>query len=457
MQRMTVHDTHEMRPDEYPDQPDKMTDLSVDQKLANVTNLRPTVGDELRMRREEAGHTINDVSEAVRIQPRYLEALEKGRLEDLPGTVYALGFLRTYAEHYGFNGGAFVTRFKEETEGLRREQDFSLPEPIEDARVPTAAIFIVAIVLAIGAYVAWYNLGPQDAKIADAVPNVPANLSTGPEPYPTAAAPVEIVTIREPVATEVDAPVASATSPEVPAAVDAPATVAVTEAPPMTETPPATVESLELPASPPEPEAPTVEAPPAVAPVAESTVAEIPVVETPVVEEPAVPVNQPLPVETPIAEASPVDIPITEAPPTETPVTGTPAAETPPAVEIATITSPELPATDTPQAPAVEETPHVPQSFGAGNADARIVITAIEDSWLEITDVEGNRLLSRTMRAGDSYRVPDRQGLVLVTGNAGGLKFAVDGAATPAIGDTGIVRKNVKLDPDLLKQGRAWP
>jgi cytoskeletal protein RodZ len=309
MQRMTVHDTHEMRPDEYPDQPDKMTDLSVDQKLANVTNLRPTVGDELRMRREEAGHTINDVSEAVRIQPRYLEALEKGRLEDLPGTVYALGFLRTYAEHYGFNGGAFVTRFKEETEGLRREQDFSLPEPIEDARVPTAAIFIVAIVLAIGAYVAWYSLGPQDAKIADAVPNVPANLSTGPEAYPTAAAPVEIVTIREPVTTEAVAPIASATSPEAPAAVEAPATVAVTEAP-TTERPPAKVESLELPASPPEPEAPTVEAPPAVAPVAESTVAEIPVVETPVVEVPAVPVNQPLPVETPIAEASPVETPI---------------------------------------------------------------------------------------------------------------------------------------------------
>ena len=150
-------------------------------------------------------------------------------------------------------------------------------------------------------------------------------------------------------------------------------------------------------------------------------------------------------------------MPIVEVPSTATPVTETPPAETPPALEIATITSPELPATDTPQAPAVEETPYVPQSFGAGNADARIVITAIEDSWLEITDVEGNRLLSRTMRAGDSYRVPDRQGLVLVTGNAGGLKFAVDGAATPAIGDTGIVRKNVKLDPDLLKQGRAWP
>jgi cytoskeleton protein RodZ len=126
-------------------------------------------------------------------------------------------------------------------------------------------------------------------------------------------------------------------------------------------------------------------------------------------------------------------------------------------MDLAAVAPPELPATDTPQGPAVEETRYVPQSFGASNTDSRIVITAAEDSWLEITDVEGNRLLSRTMRAGDSYRVPDRQGLVLVTGNAGGLKIAVDGAATPAIGDTGIVRKNVKLDPELLKQGRAWP
>ena len=75
----------------------------------------------------------------------------------------------------------------------------------------------------------------------------------------------------------------------------------------------------------------------------------------------------------------------------------------------------------------------------------------------KVTDAEGSRLMSRTLRAGDSYRVPNRDGLVFVTGNAGGLAITVDGEPAPAIGGIGIVRKNVKLDPELLKEGRAWP
>jgi cytoskeleton protein RodZ len=378
---MTIHDTQEDRPDEYPDQPEGISGMSAKQDLAPVTNLRPTVGDELRMRREEAGHSIADVSEATRVQKRYLEALESGRLENLPGTVYALGFLRTYAEYYGFNGGEFITRFKEETAGQRREQDFSLPEPIEEARVPTAAIVIVAIVLAIGAYVAWHSLRPQEAEISGAVPEVPAYLATAPEEASPATAPGEIVIAPGPAVTAPVEPVAAppaamAVSPEEPVAAEAPA--AITEP------------------------------------------------------------------ETPLAEP---EIPAADAPP----------AETPPAVEVVTVTPPETPETDTPSAPMVEETPYTPQTFGAGSVDGRIVITAAEDSWIEVADAEGERLFSRTMRAGDSYRVPNREGLVFVTGNAGGLKITVDGAATPPIGETGIVRKNVKLDPELLKQGRAWP
>ncbi len=392
MQGMTVHDTQEDHPDEdeNADQLDTMMDTSAEQKIASVTNLRPTVGDELRMRREEAGQTIQDVSEAVRIQRRYLEALEAGRLEDLPGTVYALGFLRTYAEHFGFNGDEFVTRFKEETEGQRRVQDYILPEPIEEARVPTAAIVIVASVRTGGAYVAWYRLRPQEAVITGGFPEVPVHLATVAEE--TAPAPQPVVTA--PVEPKAEPSVGVAVSPGEPAVAEAPAAVIEAEVPPAPESPPATVETTEIPVAPAEPA-------------------------------------------TPVAEASPV--------------------EAPPAVEVAAVTPPETPETDTPSAPVVEEAPHVPQTFGAAGTDSRIVITAAEDSWVEVADAEGNRLLSRTMRAGDSYRVPNREGLVFVTGNAGGLRITVDGAPAPAIGDIGIVRKNVKLDPELLKQGRAWP
>ncbi len=58
---------------------------------------------------------------------------------------------------------------------------------------------------------------------------------------------------------------------------------------------------------------------------------------------------------------------------------------------------------------------------------------------------------------GDRYRAPNRAGARFVTGNAGGLRIMVDGEAVPALGPPGQVRRDVKLDPDLLKAGRAWP
>ncbi len=58
----------------------------------------------------------------------------------------------------------------------------------------------------------------------------------------------------------------------------------------------------------------------------------------------------------------------------------------------------------------------------------------------------------RTLRKGDSYRVPDRGGLVLRTGNATGLQVLVDDRAVPALG--GTVR-SVALDPARLMAGNA--
>lgn len=380
-------------------QADQTQDMSVQQEYAEVTNLRPTVGDELRMRREEAGHSIADLAEALRIQKRYLEALEAGRIDDLPGTVYALGFLRTYAEYYGFDGDAFVTRFKEETEGRRQSQEYVLPEPLEEARVPTAAIALIGIALAIGAVVIWYSMRPPEAEVAGAVPEVPAHLALPVEE----AKPVEAPVVTEP---------AAASAPSAPAPEAEPAAATGSSEP---ETPPAE---------------PAVATAPAPAPA---------------------PAPEPEPASAPEAQAEP-ETAITAAPP---PQPAAEAASTSDEENIAAVSTETVPVA--PAEPASEQAdPHTPQVYG-GTANARIVITAVDDSWLEITDAEGNRLMSRTLRVGDSYRVPNRDGLVFVTGNAGGLSISVDGEPTPALGGIGIVRKNVKLDPELLKEGRAWP
>jgi cytoskeleton protein RodZ len=61
----------------------------------------------------------------------------------------------------------------------------------------------------------------------------------------------------------------------------------------------------------------------------------------------------------------------------------------------------------------------------------------------------------RIFRAGDSFRVPDEEGLTLMTGNAGAIEIMVDGAGVPAIGPFGAVRRDVALDPERLRAGTA--
>jgi cytoskeleton protein RodZ len=63
-------------------------------------------------------------------------------------------------------------------------------------------------------------------------------------------------------------------------------------------------------------------------------------------------------------------------------------------------------------------------------------------------------LLSRILHAGETWPVPaDRAQLVLTTGNAGGTELVVDGAATPPLGNPGVVRRDLPLDPDLIRAG----
>ncbi len=73
---------------------------------------------------------------------------------------------------------------------------------------------------------------------------------------------------------------------------------------------------------------------------------------------------------------------------------------------------------------------------------------------VEVREAQTNSLLAaRLLKTGDVYRVPDRPGLRLVTGNAGGLVVTVDGEVAPALGREGVVKRGVPLDADVLRRG----
>ena len=60
----------------------------------------------------------------------------------------------------------------------------------------------------------------------------------------------------------------------------------------------------------------------------------------------------------------------------------------------------------------------------------------------------GDLLMTRVLRPGDVYRVPDKAGLKMQTGNAGGLQVSVDGGQGTAMGTPGQVLRGVPLDPE---------
>ena len=87
---------------------------------------------------------------------------------------------------------------------------------------------------------------------------------------------------------------------------------------------------------------------------------------------------------------------------------------------------------------------------------SRILVKALKNSWIQVRDNKAKKLLlTKLLRAGDSYSVPNQPDLVLLTGNAGALEILVDGKSVPGLGPPGTIRKNVILDPEKLRQGEA--
>ena len=84
----------------------------------------------------------------------------------------------------------------------------------------------------------------------------------------------------------------------------------------------------------------------------------------------------------------------------------------------------------------------------------RVVLHASADAWVMVKDRSGAVLLNRTLKSGDIWPVPPRTDLLLTTGNAGGTDILVDGAATPSLGGSGTVRRDMLLDPDQIKDGK---
>ena len=135
------------------------------------------LGDELRASREAMGATVEQMAKHLRIRRVYLQALEDGRLRDLPSAAYAIGFVRNYAGALGLDAAETVRRFRDAVQGQGgRKTDLVFPEPVPERGFPAGVVVLLGSVIAIGSYVAWYNFSGGGDRVVDAVPQLPARL-----------------------------------------------------------------------------------------------------------------------------------------------------------------------------------------------------------------------------------------------------------------------------------------
>ncbi|WP_458096932.1 helix-turn-helix domain-containing protein [Roseomonas sp. WA12] len=134
------------------------------------------VGEELRDARLALGATLEEVADNLRINRRYLAALEEGRSRDLPGPAYALGFVRTYARALGLDADDLARRYRENGPARTGRTDLVFPEPVPERGIPAGVVILLGVVIMVGAYAAWWRWSGSAERTVDQVPPPPARI-----------------------------------------------------------------------------------------------------------------------------------------------------------------------------------------------------------------------------------------------------------------------------------------
>ena len=151
------------------------------------------VGEVLRAERERRQLTIHDIEEATSIRALYIEAIEEGNYDKLPGDVYTKGFIKNYSTFLNLDAESLTKQFVEERtpeptpeEVIAGDNDSSnkkIPQEVPTEKIDppklrrrrshsdsdSVSSKLVAAVVLIAAIAgcAWYFFASSDGEIAD--------------------------------------------------------------------------------------------------------------------------------------------------------------------------------------------------------------------------------------------------------------------------------------------------
>jgi cytoskeleton protein RodZ len=369
------------------------------------------IGSTLKQARRAQGLKTSDVSQQLRISVDYLSKLEMGAFDELPAPAYVTGFLRSYGQFVALDPSTLVARYNDLTTKAAAMPTYKIPMSTRPPQRSAPAIASMLVVCAGIAYGGWYwiNGGDGTDRMAMVLGEVVTPL--------TMPAVIQDTLIDQgalsPVPVDGQAQSQNLTAPAQPDR--AMSGKAVIPNPSVTTDDQVAMTEAVIP-----------ETGPTETGTAKTITAEVPAGVVP-----AKPVETAAAIDAPSGPAVPLDD-------ANGPLLSGDLAE----IQVITPASQD------------GETRVAGNSATANLRDPaqEITIRAVAASWVEIVRDNGEEVMAKLMRVGDSYVVEGNTRLYLSTGNAGGLEIVIGSDDPRPIGGTGQIVRDLPLVIGKLRQ-----
>jgi cytoskeleton protein RodZ len=92
------------------------------------------------------------------------------------------------------------------------------------------------------------------------------------------------------------------------------------------------------------------------------------------------------------------------------------------------------------------------RSFATEEGESRLMLKAKAAVWVRIEDQAGNVIMTQMLRQGDTFKVPNRPGLVVIARDGGALAYMIDGKEKGILGPPGEILVGKSLDLKSLEK-----
>jgi cytoskeleton protein RodZ len=458
---------------EHGDNTTSVHDPSVADKRGGATGrmvIDTRIGPWLQTQRVALGFAIPDLSRQLKLQSRYIQALENDDFASLPGQPYLGGYVRSLAKALDLDPQEAMQRLRaasSQPDAAEPPKQLNFLRPSIERRLPVSAIISVSLAVSIAAYAYWYVTKSADMGRPLLSPVADLEATTEPQaeyaritPAPGPLQPLGVPALAD----SVDA--ANALGTDAKSTARQPLPIGAVPRPrPGTEAAVVWTAQVEW-------------------PLADSDLAQSPMVAS----------KSPSRVQAdmeglPASASLAAYLPAVRLRSDLGPLRGT--AGLPPVVQVARHVAVDNGVTEPRPVARTQAFAAVPSSAslmlplgrdgnagGTHRASVRthqpydplatlppvtpdadaptetIQIIADEPCWIEIRTATGRAIAQRLLQVGEQFNIPRRAGLNLTAGNAGGIRVLVDGVTVASLGSVGQVVRGVSLNPYHLRAQR---